>query len=910
MRALEPGYSAFSLAAILDALPIVAYLARPDGTISYVSRGWLELIGSDPRDVLGDRYPSIIHPEHRERATATWGEALSAGSTYRDELPLRVGDGTYRWYLSQANPMREPDTGQIVGWFGTVTDIDEQKRAAETLRAQVEFSQRLIDSSDDCIKVLDLDARLISLSRNGQKTLRIMDVETVIGTPWVDFWQGADRLAAQHAVDVALGGGTGRFVGFFPVENESRWFDVVVTAILDADGRPDKLLVVSRDISVQRQTTVALQESEQRYRAFSEALPGITWSASPRGELEFVSERWSGSRGRDARAALGTSWLEGIHPADREIVRRQWAESIASGEPYDAQFRVGMADGTYRWHLVRALPLRGPAGSITRWVGVNVDIDEERRADEAREMFVALAENSSDLIAIADADENVVYVNEAGRELLGIGSLEDAKATRLMDYFPAVDRDDVRRDVFGALDRDGRRNGDGTFAHFQTGARIPVEYTLFKMLDRQGMLSGIATVSRDRRRRSRIDAGLRLLARIGAAALDSLDYMATLRNVAQAFVPDFASCCVVDVVAADGCWQRTVVHRDERNEQPLRDLSAPADDHPVMRAIRRGESSLLVDEQVFEAAGGQPDRIDVLATLNVRSLIVVPVIMPSGEVVGALTCVRDDTHRAGDLCADDVTFVEEVGRRAGATIANVRLYERERRIAVELQAASLPTSLPSSAALHLDAEYRPGSDEATIGGDWYDAFLLGDGRIAITVGDVLGHGLRAAVTMTKLRQAMQAAAMVDPNPNVMLAVADKTLRLLDADGYATAVAAMYDPRERTLTFASAGHSGPVVRTSDGAVANYSCPGLMLGLRSGTESNMLTVALPAQSTFVFYTDGLVEATRDMDFGLERLQQAVAQPDITSQPQPARAIVEYVLGTARASDDIAVLVGRTG
>ena len=641
----------------------------------------------------------------------------------------------------------------------------------------------------------------------------------------------------------------------------------------------------------------------------------MTWSALPDGRLDYVGHGFSETRGRAQAAALGDAWLDGVHPDDRERAQHTWRTAIATGEKYEVQFRVRMADGSYRWQLVRALPTRDESGAIVRWVGVNIDIDEQRRADEAREMFVALAENSSDFIGISDNDGNAMYVNEAGRRLLEIGSLEDARATNLMDYFRPEDREYVRTHIMAALERDGRWIGDFRFRNFRTGAPVSVAYNFFRLTDAEGKQIGIATVSRDRRERERVDDGLRLLSRTGAATLDSLDANATLRGIARAVVGEFAALCVIDVLDAEGRWERVALaHRDPHREPTLeatRHMSQPVPEHPISRALFEGKSSVVtVDARWVESVERTPERIDATRTLAVRSIVTVPVVTPAGRLLGALTCARDAADPRDDYREEDLRFAEEVGRRAGAAIANAQLYERERRIAVELQAASLPQSLPRVAGLDLDAEYRPGSDEATIGGDWYDAFVLDDGRIAITVGDVLGHGLHAAVTMTKLRQAMQAAAMVDPDPNVMLDVADKTLRLLDGDGYATALAALYDATAQTLTFASAGHAGPAVRTPDGRTEDFSSEGQMLGLRPGGERATKVVPAPPGVVMVFYTDGLVEATRDTDEGQRRLHDAIGRDDVVRGERPARTIVQQVLGSTQASDDIAVLVARIG
>ena len=121
----------------------------------------------------------------------------------------------------------------------------------ESPPASADFKTRLIEGSPDCLKVLDLDGRLLSMNAGGMAVLEICDLKPFIGAAWIDFWQGEDRKAAQAAVKAARNGGLGRFVGFFPTTQTRKpmWFDVVVSPINDADGRPEKLLAASRDVT-------------------------------------------------------------------------------------------------------------------------------------------------------------------------------------------------------------------------------------------------------------------------------------------------------------------------------------------------------------------------------------------------------------------------------------------------------------------------------------------------------------------------------------------------------------------------------------------------------------------------------------------------------------------------------------
>src|SRR5215831_18629636 len=139
------------------------------------------------------------------------------------------------------------------------------RSALESLRESEEFKTRLIEGSRDCLKVLDLEGRLLSMNAGGMSALEICDLGPVVGASWFDFWEGADKEAARKAVETARSGGVGRFVGFFPTRqtHQPRWWDVVVNAILGADRKPEKLLAVSRDVTALKQAEELLRRSHE-----------------------------------------------------------------------------------------------------------------------------------------------------------------------------------------------------------------------------------------------------------------------------------------------------------------------------------------------------------------------------------------------------------------------------------------------------------------------------------------------------------------------------------------------------------------------------------------------------------------------------------------------------------------------
>ena len=219
--------------------------------------------------------------------------------------------------------------------------------------------------------------------------------------------------------------------------------------------------------------------------------------------------------------------------------------------------------------------------------------------------------------------------------------------------------------------------------------------------------------------------------------------------------------------------------------------------------------------------------------------------------------------------------------------------------------------MPAVPGMEFRAIYRVAKTEALAGGDWYDAFRLDDGRIVLSIGDVMGSGLLAAVTMGAVRQSIRGAAQILADPIQILDAADRALHSEQPDGIVTAFVGILDPITFALSYASAGHPPPFLRSGAGQITTLHGSGLPLGLRS-IETDAVEVArvifLDAPSLLVLYTDGLIEATRDIELGENRARQAIGSAAVWDAGDPAKAIGDLVLDEVR--DDVAILTIRIG
>ncbi len=315
----------------------------------------------------------------------------------------------------------------------------------------------------------------------------------------------------------------------------------------------------------------------------------------------------------------------------------------------------------------------------------------------------------------------------------------------------------------------------------------------------------------------------------------------------------------------------------------------------VAAAVALGERGFAEDPQAREA-------LRTRRPAHTASTVATP-ILASNEVAAVLVTRYGRSERRYE--DPDMQTLQLLGEQLAIMLANVRRFEREHRVAEALQRATLPQSLPSPAAVALHAHYAAAPSEAAIGGDWYDALELHDGRVVLSIGDVTGRGLTAAVTMANIRQIMRGIAHVHADPALMLRTADRALRAEHPDTYVTALACVIDPIGETLTYAGAGHPPAMLRSSDGDVRILYGAGLPLGMRSSSEPDSTTVPLHAGDALVLYTDGLTEIDRRPSDGEAAIVAELRSGEVLRAADPAGALYERLVGE-RARDDVAILV----
>jgi GAF domain-containing protein len=404
---------------------------------------------------------------------------------------------------------------------------------------------------------------------------------------------------------------------------------------------------------------------------------------------------------------------------------------------------------------------------------------------------------------------------------------------------------------------------------------------------------------------------LRFLADAGVELSSSLDYQATLRNVAQLAVPRYADWCAISLDHDGVLHTLAVAHVDPAKvalaeEYQRRYPSDPRSNSGSYQVLRTGRSELLpqITDEMLAAAVTDPEQLALLRELNFRSGLLVP-LRTKQRVFGVLTLVAGDEGRR--FGPDDVAFAEDLAYRAAVAIENSQVHSELREVATRLQQAVVPPPLPRIDGWELASVYKP-AGHTDVGGDFYEVISLGAGRLAVFVGDVMGRGVKAATAMAQMRSAVRTLVAVDPAPASVLTHLDLLFDRFDLDQIVTMVYAVADVGTHELTVANAGHPTPVIVHADGTVAEVGHrDGLLFGAGGCTRS-AVTVSFQAGDTLLAYTDGLIERrAEDIDVSQGRLLQQSSQLAAGELEPALHRMIDDVRDPTR-DDDLAVVAVR--
>ncbi len=430
------------------------------GHVTLWNEGARRIMGWTEAEMLGQPVHAIFTEEdRRDRVPEAELRAAAETEIGTDERWHVRRDGSRFWANGEMMPLRD-GAGTHVGFMKILRDRTAQRLEAERQRADAGFLRSVLASSADCIKVLDLDARLVFMSEGGQRVMEVSDFNAIRGCPWPDFWSGQGNAEARAAVDAARAGGIGRFQGVADtMAGTRRDWDVQVTPILDADGRPERLLSVSRDVTAVRSAERALREAQGLNAAVLQSSRDCIVILDLEGNTRFVSPGGiEAMEVADVDAIIGLSWPRVWKGEDNAAA---WSALAQAKEGGVGRFRgfCPTHRGTPKWWDVAISPLAGPDGRPDGLVSIARDVTEQhlvetelRETEERRRLAIEAADIGTWSF---DVETLTPHWDERCKTLAGL----PADAVVTYDVYMANihpdDRERVRAVTLAALDPAG-----------------------------------------------------------------------------------------------------------------------------------------------------------------------------------------------------------------------------------------------------------------------------------------------------------------------------------------------------------------------------------------------------------------------------------------------------------------------
>ncbi|THD63909.1 MAG: PAS domain S-box protein [Phenylobacterium sp.] len=381
-----------------------------------------------------------IHPDDRDRVNAEISAALAARDDFASEYRLLKKDGAIVWVYARGRGHYDA-AGTAIRLPGSAVDITDRKATEEALSDSRGYLGDLLRSSGEAFYAVDRDGATTLCNQTFLRLMGFEREEDAIGRRLHDVIHhshpdGSHYPKSECPIYQCAANGTPAHIEdelFFRLDGAAIPVEYWVSPVY-RDGIHHGAICTFIDVTERRAAQAELARSEAEFRAFSQAMPNHVWASPPDGQLNWFNDRVYEYGGAAPGALDGSGWVEMVHPDDRAEAGERWAQALSSGEVYQVEFRLRRADGVYRWHLARAVPIHGPDGAIQQWIGTNTDIDDQKAAaqalathNESLEKRVAerTAErdrawrNSQDLLAVVKLDGTLTAVNAAWTTQLG-----------------------------------------------------------------------------------------------------------------------------------------------------------------------------------------------------------------------------------------------------------------------------------------------------------------------------------------------------------------------------------------------------------------------------------------------------------------------------------------------------------
>src|SRR5215471_7705910 len=379
---------------IIDTIPSLVWTARPDGFCDFLNQRWLHYAGMTAAQAQGWGWADAIHPADRKGVVGYWRSCLASGPRVATQVRIRRFDGSYRWFLISANPLRD-ESGDIVRWYGTNIDIEDRKRIEEALLARELSWRQIVDNIPGLVATMGAMGEVEFLNRQTLKyfgkTNEDLKNWSLIGVVHPD---DLPRVIEARTKSIEAG-------QIYQVEHRCRradgvyrWFQVRGLPVRNTQNEITAWYLLLTDIDDLKKAEEAVRSNERNLSLLINAIPTFIHVLRPNGSVLYVNQMVLDYTGLTLEEVRKPDYRARVfHPEDVERLREERRQALTRPVPFENEQRVLGKDGKFRWFLIRYNPLLDEQGRIDRWYAAATDIDDRKRAEaQVEQAYLRLAE--------------------------------------------------------------------------------------------------------------------------------------------------------------------------------------------------------------------------------------------------------------------------------------------------------------------------------------------------------------------------------------------------------------------------------------------------------------------------------------------------------------------------------------
>ncbi len=440
---------------ILDGLPAFVTLMGPSGEAEFANRTALDYFDTTLEELISRPSGSTLHPEERQTVLAAFRQSIETAQLCSYEARHRRADGVYRWFHIRGGPVRDRD-GRIVLWYLMHIDIEDRKRAEEALRENERNFRLIVDTIPALVCTMTPQGEVELVNRQIYEyfglNLEQLKNWSLIGavaeedlSSVVARWRHSVATGEPYDIEHRIRRGDGVY----------RWFHVRGLPLRDAESLILRWYVLLIDVEDRRRADEALRASERDLSLIIETIPGMVWCAAPDGRINYLNQRlldYSGSTLADWASA---GWTNFLHPNDAVLMLEAWSKAVANSRTFEIQCRFRRSDGAYRWFQVLGEAALDTEGTVTRWYGLLLDIDDRKLMEEALRTTEARLSQATQIATVGELSASIAH--EINQPLAAVVASAHACVRFLSAKPPNVAR---AHEAAESIVRDGKEAGE------------------------------------------------------------------------------------------------------------------------------------------------------------------------------------------------------------------------------------------------------------------------------------------------------------------------------------------------------------------------------------------------------------------------------------------------------------------